>query len=224
MDNMRIYNAGREVPANAIKKITGGSYGAAGLSDINPQWRIEKLTETFGPCGDGWYMEPQNVWVEGGTMYAHIHVFYKTESGEWSRPINGWGGTRLSGKDDADAVKSTITDAFSNACRYLGIGADVWLKQFDTKYSAPPPASAQKQEPKPAPPSSGPTPQQANPEPRTSASKLSGLATPFQVKTIMETAPTDVIEAMKQTYGGVGFPKLTFARAKEAIDKLKGGK
>jgi len=74
------------------------------------------------------------------------------------------------------------------------------------------------------PPPAAPTTQQANQAPRTSAAKLSGMATPFQVKTIMETAPTDVIEAMKQTYGGVGFPKLTFARAKEAIDKLKGGK
>ena len=27
----------------------------------------------------------------------------------------------------------------SNACRFLGIGADIWLAQYDTKYSAPPP-------------------------------------------------------------------------------------
>lgn len=57
-DNMRIYNAVREVPKEAQKPITAGRL--KGMTDINPMWRIKKLTELFGPCGVGWcYSEPR---------------------------------------------------------------------------------------------------------------------------------------------------------------------
>lgn len=147
MDNMRIYNAGRAVPPGAVKKITGGAYGKAGLSDINPQWRIEKMTELFGPCGIGWTWQPEDIRIEEGLCLAHVTVRYREESGgAFSEPVHGYGGTVM-GKmnDDSDVLKSTFTDAVSNALRYIGIGADVWYKpgrgaadnQFDTKYSAP---------------------------------------------------------------------------------------
>lgn len=147
MDNMQIYNAGRSVPTGAVKKITGGAYGAAGLSDINPQWRLEKMTEIFGPCGIGWTWTPEDYHIENGYCFAHVTVRYRVhpERG-FSEPIHGYGGTLLGKKDDSDVLKSTFTDAISNALRYLGIGADVWYKagrdasgnQFDSKYSAPP--------------------------------------------------------------------------------------
>ena len=43
-----IWNKVRSVPKEAIKAITGGRL--KGMSDINPVWRFEKLTEMFGPC------------------------------------------------------------------------------------------------------------------------------------------------------------------------------
>ena len=52
MDNMRIYNAVREVPPEAQKPIAGGRL--KGMTDINPMWRLKRLTEMFGPCGLGW--------------------------------------------------------------------------------------------------------------------------------------------------------------------------
>ncbi|MFQ7773921.1 MAG: hypothetical protein ACLRH6_01320 [Anaerotignum faecicola] len=55
MDNMRYYNAGREVPDAAKKTIKGGKLN--GFTDINPMWRIQKLTELFGVCGVGWYTD-----------------------------------------------------------------------------------------------------------------------------------------------------------------------
>lgn len=141
-----IYNSARSVPVNAIKKISGGAYGAAGLSDVNPQWRIERMTEIFGPIGDGWLWEPVEQWVENGVHYAHVVVQYKKADGEYSLPVHGYGGTKAGNKDDSDLLKSSITDALSNALRYLGVGADVWYSagksaeqnQFDTKYSSPP--------------------------------------------------------------------------------------
>lgn len=153
MDNMALYNAVREAPQSAVKKISGGSYGAAGLSDINPQWRIEAMTAMFGPAGLGWTWEPIETFERENVLYAHVIVRYiDSETGEWSQPIHGYGGTKFGGRDDSDIYKSTITDAVSNALRFLGVGADVWYNakrpseknQFDTKYSAPPAPPAQK--------------------------------------------------------------------------------
>ena len=53
--NLGIYNQVRSVPAEAITPITGGPM--KGKSNINPQWRLEKLTELFGPAGIGWKIE-----------------------------------------------------------------------------------------------------------------------------------------------------------------------
>ena len=55
MDNLKIYNAVREVPKEAQKSIGGGRL--KGMTDINPMWRIKTLTEQFGACGIGWYYE-----------------------------------------------------------------------------------------------------------------------------------------------------------------------
>ena len=51
-DNLYIYNQGRQVPQEAQKEIKAGRL--KGMKDINPMWRIKKLTELFGPCGVGW--------------------------------------------------------------------------------------------------------------------------------------------------------------------------
>ena len=50
--NLKIYNQVREVPKEAQKPIGAGRL--KGMTDIKPQWRIEKLTEIFGPVGFGW--------------------------------------------------------------------------------------------------------------------------------------------------------------------------
>ena len=55
MKNLEIYEKVKEVPKEAQKKITGGRL--VGMTDIKPMWRIEKLTEIFGPVGIGWYTE-----------------------------------------------------------------------------------------------------------------------------------------------------------------------
>ena len=50
--NMLFYSKLRSVPEGALKKIGAGRL--QGMSDINPSWRIQVMTETFGPCGIGW--------------------------------------------------------------------------------------------------------------------------------------------------------------------------
>ena len=43
LENLEIYSKVRQVPTNAQKNITAGRL--KGMTDINPQWRIEKLDE-----------------------------------------------------------------------------------------------------------------------------------------------------------------------------------
>lgn len=204
MDNMHIYNAARSAPTNAIKPIKGGAYGAAGLSDINPQWRIERMTGIFGPCGVGWMWEPVEITIENGVCYGHVVVSYRTDEG-WSKAIHGYGGTKIGSKDDSDLIKSTVTDAISNALRYLGIGADVWYKpdntadknQFDTKHSAPPqPASPEK--------------------PRTK------MATVQQMEYIKQSADDETYMNAMSAFGP-DLEHMTYNQALKLIDRINGG-
>ena len=62
--NLDIYNDVRAVPEEAKKEIRGGRLN--GKTDINPMWRIKKLTEQFGPCGIGWKYTIDREWLETG--------------------------------------------------------------------------------------------------------------------------------------------------------------
>lgn len=146
-ENLRFYEASREVPDNAKKPINGGRL--KGMTDINPMWRIKKLTELFGPVGIGWYYNIVNRWTEGNQAQTEICAFvdidlYIKVDNEWSKPIRGTGGSKLvtaetSGQHVSDeCYKMAQTDALSVACKMIGIAADVyWDKDaMSTKYQA----------------------------------------------------------------------------------------
>ena len=142
--NMRIYDAVRAVPPEAIKPITAGRL--KGKSDINPMWRIKVLTEQFGPCGEGWYTEGVRYWtiVQEKSLemavFCELQLHTKGENG-WSAPIYGIGGNTVIAAEknglylDDEAYKKAYTDALSVACKALGIGADVYWQSDRTKYS-----------------------------------------------------------------------------------------
>lgn len=146
MDNLEIYNKLREVPESAKKPIIAGRL--KGFTDINPMWRIKKLTETFGPCGIGWYIKVVNFWTEEGdngtkAVFCHLELYTKVEDGGWSAPIVGIGGSMLVAKErngmytSDEAYKMAYTDAISIACKALGMGADVYFaKDISTKYQS----------------------------------------------------------------------------------------
>lgn len=147
MDKMTLWNGVKAVPADAQKKITGGRL--KGMTDIKPQWRLQVLTEQFGPCGIGWYYESES-WTEAykeDTVSAHVKIkLYVMVNGEWSKPIEGQGGSMLVAAEKAgpyhsdEAFKMATTDAISVACKQLGIGANVYLGHpfgKETKPQAP---------------------------------------------------------------------------------------
>lgn len=142
MDNLSIYNRVRTVPDSAKKKIQGGRM--SGKTDINPMWRIKVLTETFGPCGIGWYYKTTKQWTEiyGDEIaaFVNIELFIKVD-GEWSQPIFGVGGSMFVAKEKTgpyvsdECFKMATTDAISVACKQLGIAADVYWDKDPTKYN-----------------------------------------------------------------------------------------
>jgi len=144
MDNMQIYNMGREVPQNAQKPIAAGRL--KGMTDINPMWRISKLTEMFGPCGIGWkYVITREEMVPGANdeigCFVDIDLYYKWD-GQWSEAIPGTGGSSFVAKErngmytSDECYKMALTDALSVACKALGMGSDIYWAAGRSKYTA----------------------------------------------------------------------------------------
>ena len=149
MENLRIYDQVRTVPDQAKKTIKGGRL--RGMTDVNPMWRIKKLTELFGPAGIGWKTKVLERWTDTastGEVVANVRIGLqvKTEEG-WSEVIEGAGGSMLVAKEkdglraDDEAWKKATTDALSVCCKLLGMAADVYWDRDTTKYS-PRPESA----------------------------------------------------------------------------------
>ena len=140
-ENLKIYNLIKSVPAEAQKKITGGRL--SGMTDIKPMWRIEKLTEVFGPCGLGWYTTTKNKEIIDGAndekiavVDINLFVNYKKplnlDDDLWSKPLEGTGGSGFIAKEknglytSDECFKMAYTDALSVACKSLGMGAEIY--------------------------------------------------------------------------------------------------
>lgn len=158
MDNMKIYNMARSVPEEAKKPIAAGRL--KGMTDINPMWRIKRLTEMFGPCGVGWWYEITDKRIVDDPItqqtagFMDILLYYvDPESGAVSKGIPGTGGSSFVAQErngpylSDEVFKMALTDAISVAAKALGIGADVYYMKDRDKYTT----QAEQPEEKPAP-------------------------------------------------------------------------
>ena len=140
----QIWKQLKTVPETAQKKITGGRL--KGMTDIKPQWRLQKLTEVFGPIGIGWYYEVTKQWIVNPEIntneqsaFVNINLYVKAD-GEWSKPIFGNGGSSFVAKErnglylSDEAYKMALTDAISVASKQLGLASDVYMGYSDSKY------------------------------------------------------------------------------------------
>lgn len=152
-ENMKIWDQlARTDPAHTQKfKRAGGFSGTA----IKPIWSFRRMTEMFGPCGQGWTVgEPTFQVVPGHNgevlVYCTVPVWWR-EEGEAHKvnPIYGVGGDKVvthikaneqynrpeRWENDDEAFKKAFTDAVTNALKLLGVGADVHMGLFDdSKY------------------------------------------------------------------------------------------
>lgn len=208
MDNMEIYSRVRAVPEIAQKSFNNGRFSG---TDINPMWRIKALTEVFGPCGIGWYIDDVHHWNEtfqDGTVatFVELNLYVKLD-GEWSRPIYGTGGNSSATTNkaqkyvvDDEGYKKAYTDAISVACKALGVGADIYYgkdavdksSKYSRYYDGP------ESEPAPVRPKA-----QAPENPR------KGLITNDQLITIQTNCNADEIGKLCEKYKVANIADLT---------------
>ena len=146
MDNMNLYEAARVVPQEALKTIQAGRL--KGMSDINPMFRIKRLTEMFGPCGVGWWYEITRKEITFDEItnqkcaFVDINLYYTDpETGHDSHAIPGTGGASFVAIErngpymSDECYKMALTDAISVAAKALGVAADVYYKNDRSKYT-----------------------------------------------------------------------------------------
>lgn len=151
MHNLDIWNKFAKPPVSALKTIKGGRL--SGMTDINPQWRYQAMTEAFGPCGQGWQFSIDKLWLEKGaddevTAFALITLTVQVDdptplgTDTQRVQIPGIGGSKYITREkdrlhtNDEAYKMAVTDALSVAMKMLGVGAEIYLGHFDgNKYA-----------------------------------------------------------------------------------------
>lgn len=115
-------------------------------TDINPTWRMKRMTEVFGPCGKGWGWNLERTWSEQigdkTFMFAAVDLWWTdgipTEYGDLPRYCTGAqiGGTEA-GRAPDEAYKMAITDALGKCMVALGLASDIYMGLWDdSKYQA----------------------------------------------------------------------------------------
>ncbi len=195
-NNLSLYESLRSVPKEAQKSFDNGRFKG---TDINPMWRIKKMTEAFGVVGFGWYYEIVSREIvtspDGVTSCAFVAVnLYVKQDGEWSKPIYGEGGNSFATKTKSgyiqtsdEAYKMALTDAISNATKQLGLGADIWFERDVTKYTQQ--SQDHPQQPQPQQPM---THRQAVADYAARSGKTGNLLIKYSVKTIDEIPDEDI--------------------------------
>lgn len=147
MSNTRIWDKVSKPPKTALKQIGGGRL--KGMTDINPQWRMQAMTELFGPCGMDWgysILGFKTFEHEGEVaLRAKVQLWYSTPDSGRNCIVQGIGGAMLVAKEkdglrlNDEAWKMAVTDALSVAMKALGVGAEIYMGNWDgSKYRTTP--------------------------------------------------------------------------------------
>lgn len=144
-DRMRFYGKVQDTPKEAQRPYNNGRFSG---TDINPMWRIKKLTEVFGPVGFGWWTQNikynfvEAVETKETAVFCELElIVVDPDTNKESKPIYGVGGNtfvaqRKSGPQSSDeAMKMAYTDALSIACKALGFSHDIYFQADKTKYT-----------------------------------------------------------------------------------------
>lgn len=140
-DPLRLWNRLKRTDPKATKAFVRPS-GFRG-TQIDPTWRFQVMTETFGPVGKGWGYEQLDWTVAERMIFICVRVWYvDPETGERCCTGPQWGGTEMVRRrrdglelHDDECFKMSMTDAVGKCLVQIGLGADVYLGQFDdSKY------------------------------------------------------------------------------------------
>ena len=132
-DNGSIWNSWSKTPPEYVKDFTRGG-GFRGTS-IDPIYRVMKLTEKFGPVGQGWQFIQEDQWSDGGSgaycvyVRGHLRYRFQEEDGSWSEwycTMSHTGGT-VADRSPDESYKMAETDALGKCCVDLGMCVDIYL-------------------------------------------------------------------------------------------------
>jgi hypothetical protein len=169
-DNLKVWNALKPTDPKQTKpfKRAGGFKGTA----VKPIYTLQKMTEQFGPIGEGWgTTEPVYQVVPGHNGEVLVYCTVGMWTGDSGKLFYGVGGdkvvTYLRANDEYnrperwenndEAFKAAFTDAVGNAMKHLGMSADVHMGLFDdSKY-----VREREEEERPRPPSGSSEPRVA---------------------------------------------------------------
>lgn len=138
-DNLKLWDALSKTDPRHTKQFSraGGFKGTA----IKPIWIVQRLTDLFGPVGKGWGMGAPSFQVVNATDETLVYCTVECWHTDRANTFYGVGGDKVVTKrqsgsfNDDEAFKKAFTDAVGNAFKFLGVGADVHMGQFDdSKY------------------------------------------------------------------------------------------
>lgn len=161
-NNLSVWSSVCNTPRQFLKSIPGSGKT---LTEINPTYRVMKMTEAFGPLGVGWSYRiardgsgnpiertERSRANERIEIYKVLIELSICTEGVWHVAGEQWGSaelveifTRDKGEKVVDklndAHKSAITDALGKLMSHLGVGADVYMQILDrdgtASYAAP---------------------------------------------------------------------------------------
>lgn len=140
-DKTAIWKALKRTDPKATKPFqrAGGFRG----TQIDPAWRLQMMTEVFGPVGKGWGFEQLEWTIAERMVFICARVWIADPvTGEKYYTGPQWGGTELvrksrdgSERPDDESFKMSMTDAIGKCFLQLGLAADIYLGMFDdSKY------------------------------------------------------------------------------------------
>jgi hypothetical protein len=150
-DNLAIWNALERTDPKHVKPITGKSYQG---NSPRPHWVIWKLTERFGPVGQGFGWDVMSDGYIAGIPHADgTEKLHECRIRFWwgadARHVESYGCTKALYKagtkggapgywvSDEDAAKKSLTDAITKAASWLGVAGDIFMGRWDdSKYVA----------------------------------------------------------------------------------------
>ena len=142
METMKLWNEVKVTDPAAVKKITGKPYQG---NSPKPYWLIQRATEVFGPCGQGWGVEVKSEgfhrMTDTDVMHTAVVVVWYVQDGKRGS-IEQMGQTKAcyakSGGGmmlDEDAGKKSVTDGMVKCLSMIGFAGDIFSGQWDdSKY------------------------------------------------------------------------------------------
>ena len=105
------------------------------LTTTDPMYQVMKMTDQFGPVGEGWTYNVEYTYTEK-SVFAELKIGWREDTNKdfnWYGPVSAVNPLyNTKGTLDDEAPKKAMTDAMTKAMSHLGMAADVFLGLYDS--------------------------------------------------------------------------------------------